>query len=101
MINYLPKGSKYTVTETPVAGYHTVYTINGGVSTEGNTVTGTLTEDAVILFINSSGLMLPQTGGTGWWPYTIPFILGFIMMIAIPIAEKFKNKTKHIKGEKR
>lgn len=101
VINYLPKGSKYTVTEAPAIGYHTVYTINDGISTEGNTVTGTLTEDAVILFINSSGLMLPQTGGTGWWPYMIPFILGFAMMIAIPIADKIKNKTKHIKGEKR
>ncbi len=100
VINYLPKGTGYTVTEAYAAGYNTVYSVNGGIDTEGNSITGTLTEDTVILFTNSSGLMLPQTGGRGWGLYAIPFVLGFIMLITIPIADKI-IKNKHLKGEKR
>lgn len=93
-INYLPKGTRYTVTETMASGYNTVYTVNGGNGTEGNTATGVLTGDTVILFINSSGMMLPQTGGTGWRPYLIPIALGFVMLIAIPITDKIIKKYK-------
>ncbi|MBQ3081392.1 MAG: hypothetical protein IJC49_02965, partial [Clostridia bacterium] len=93
-INYLPKGTGYTVTETMASGYNTVYTVNGGNGTEGNTATGVLTGDTVILFINSSGMMLPQTGGTGWRPYLIPIALGFVMLIAIPITDKIIKKYK-------
>ncbi len=100
IINYLPKGTRYTVTEAMTPGYNTVYTVNEGNSTEGNTATGVLTGDTVILFTNSSGMMLPQTGGSGWWPYMIPLVLGFVMLFTIPITDKIIKKYKYIKGER-
>lgn len=94
VINYLPKGTRYTVTEEKAPGYNTVHTVNGGNAIESNTAQGTLTGDALILFINSSGLMLPQTGGTGWWPYLIPLALGLLMMPLIPIIDKALKRRK-------
>jgi len=94
VINYLPKGSKYTITEETAAGYHTVYTLNGGSSNEGNTASGTLTGDTSILFINSTGLMLPQTGGTGILPYLIPLALAVIMLPLIPITDALLKRRR-------
>lgn len=94
VINYLPKGSRYTITEEAAAGYHTVYTLNGGISNEGNTASGTLSGDTRVLFINSSGLMLPQTGGRGIIPYLIPLALGVIMLPLIPITDALLKRRR-------
>lgn len=97
-INYLPKGTKYRITETAADGFLAVYKIDGGVSVEGESASGTLDGDSRVLFINSTGRALPSTGGTGLLVYTLPLLAAVAYLFAFPfILRRAKRHGRNIK----
>lgn len=95
-INYLPPGVRYRITEKAYDGFHTTYVIGNGSVVEGYTAEGELTEDTRVQFTNSTGMVLPSTGGIGMWIFAIPFILAIGVGVLIPFIEKKrKNSTKN------
>ena len=96
IVNYLPKGTKFTVKEVVTTGFHSSHTINGGTNIDSNTATGDLNSSVNLVFINSTSAELPSTGGTGILLYAIPFSLGLLMMLTLPIVERImKKKSRH------
>lgn len=91
-INYLPKGVRYRITEAAYNGFHTSYRVGDGSAVEGYTAEGELTDNTRVQFINSTGMMLPATGGIGMWIFTIPFIAAIVIGISIPQIEKHKKR---------
>ena len=74
----LPVGTEYTVTEAQVDGFRPSYQIRG-VVTESNTASGNIPAGNVaIKFINTTGPVLPSTGGMGTNVFTT---LGTVMML--------------------
>lgn len=73
VINYLPYGTKYTITETDVPEYYTVaYQAGSGAAQDGNTAAGQIQngQNGSVVFTNTVRPMLPETGGTGTLWYT-------------------------------
>lgn len=95
-VDYLPDGTKFSITEEAAAGYSTVYSVNGAANVESNTVSGSILDDVHVLFINSTGALLPSTGGSGIWLYTIPLLLGLAMLPAIPIMDAIQRRRKRL-----
>ena len=81
----LDLGTTYSVTETSVKdrgsldGYHTSVRVNSGAITQSNTTSGKISENATkVHFINTTGPVLPSTGGIGTNIYTT---VGIVMML--------------------
>lgn len=85
IINYLPYGTRYTITETDAPYYTVTHTIDGGTPVEGRTVEGSIPSgNATVVFTNTAMPVLPSTGGTGTQPYTIGgtfLILGALLLL--------------------
>lgn len=90
VISNLPYGTEWTVSETVVDGYFPSYKINGGTSVKGSTAQGQLTADSQVLYINSTGYVLPETGGNALWFYA----LGGAMVILAPLVYGYKLKRR-------
>ncbi len=96
IVDFLPQGTKFVVKEIAADGFHSSHSINGGTTTDSETAEGDLNSSVSIQFINSSSAQLPSTGGPGVVLYAVPFILGFMMMLGIPIVEKVRKHRKKI-----
>ena len=72
IINYLPHGTRYTITETNVPHYTVQYQVDDGSWNDGNTATGSIpvTTNGKVVFKNTARYELPQTGGSGTIWYT-------------------------------
>lgn len=73
IINYLPYGTKYTITETNVPYYTVTYQVDNGTSTDGYTATGQIPTggNGSVVFTNTAMPVLPSTGGPGTLGYTL------------------------------
>ncbi|MCD8022718.1 MAG: fibro-slime domain-containing protein, partial [Lachnospiraceae bacterium] len=71
IVNYLPDGTKCTVTESD-SDYATTYTVDSGTSTEGRIASTSVSSGntTTIHFLNTLQYDLPFTGGSGILPYT-------------------------------
>ncbi len=70
-VNYLPVGTRYTVTEADGNGYSTTVSVNGGEMQEQNEASGTIINGSdKVVYINHTSLELPKTGGFGVIQYT-------------------------------
>ena len=94
IIDYLPDGVQFRITETAAAGFHTAYKIGTATSTSGNTASGTITEDTSVLFINSTGMALPETGGRGVLLYLLPLAVAAIYACCLPAIHHWADKRK-------
>lgn len=77
IINYLPYGTKYTITETDVPYYTVTYQVDSGTSTDGYTATGRIPTggNGSVVFTNTAMPVLPETGGGGTMGYTFGGLL--------------------------
>lgn len=73
IINYLPDGTKYTITENVPDGFHASVKESSGTIKAGNTATGTIVTDTtgVVKYINTASYALPHTGGSGTQWYAL------------------------------
>ena len=94
IINYLPKGTIFTVREIPTDGYHASHDINDSGVVEGDNATGDMDASVSVHFINSAGSLLPSTGGSGMIWYVMPFGVGLLFFILMPVAEHIWKKRK-------
>lgn len=95
-ISGLPIGATATITETGHAGY--VVLIKEGNQTLFTADSGTITlnSDREILFVNSAGAVLPETGGTGAIPYTLGGIT--IMITAFMCGCRWRRRGRRATG---
>lgn len=95
-ISGLPIGATATITETGHAGY--VVLIKEGNQTLFTADSGTITlnSDREILFVNSTGTVLPETGGTGAIPYTLGGIT--IMITAFMCGCRWRRRGRRVTG---
>ncbi|MGM9586340.1 MAG: fibro-slime domain-containing protein [Candidatus Limivicinus sp.] len=79
IINYLPYGTRYTITETDVPYYVVTYQVDGITPTNGNTAAGQIPTggNGSVVFTNTAMPVLPETGGAGMQPY----ITGGLLLI--------------------
>jgi len=90
----LDLGTTYSVTETAVDGYHTTTRINSGTITQGNTASGTIRADANrVYFVNTTGPVLPSTGGIGTDIYTT---VGIVMMLGAGVLLLDQRRRKEV-----
>ncbi len=77
IINYLPNGTKYTITENVPDGFHASVKESSGTIKAGNTATGTIVTDTtgVVKYINTASYALPHTGGSGTQWYALAGIV--------------------------
>lgn len=77
IINYLPDGTKYTITENVPDGFHASVKESSGTIKAGNTATGTIVTDTtgVVKYINTASYALPHTGGSGTQWYALAGIV--------------------------
>lgn len=94
IIDYLPDGVQYRITETAAAGFHTVYKIGTATSSPGNTASGTITEDTSVIFINSTGRALPETGGRGVALYLLPLAVAAAYACCLPAIHHWADSRK-------
>ena len=92
LVNYLPKGTKFTITEETVSHFHTSYSVGGDQATEGHTATGSLETDVTVIFRNATSAMLPETGSTGIFLYALPLGLAFAFALMLPVVNHFREK---------
>lgn len=92
IVNYLPYGTKYTITETDVPYYTVRYQIGDGTAEEGYTAQGQIPSgrNAQVLFINTAMPVLPSTGGTGTTLYT----MGGILLTAAAILLLYETQKR-------
>ena len=92
IVNYLPYGTKYTITETDVPYYTVRYQIGDGTYEEGYTAQGQIPSgrNAQVLFINTAMPVLPSTGGTGTTLYT----MGGILLTAAAILLLYETQKR-------
>ena len=71
IINYLPYGTRYTITETDVPYYVVTYQVDDNTPTNGNTAEGQIPTggNGSVVFTNTAMPVLPSTGGAGMQPY--------------------------------
>lgn len=94
IVSFLPQGTKFIVREVQTDGYHSSHSINSGTTADSDTATGSMDASVSILFINSSSVILPSTGGPGIWLLALPFGLGLAMMLAMPLLERAWKKRR-------
>lgn len=94
VVDFLPQGTKFVVKEIETDGFHSSHAVNGGTTEDSNTATGDLNSSVSVVFLNSSSVELPSTGGTGIFLYAIPFGLGLIMMVSAPVLERTWKKRR-------
>lgn len=89
VINYLPLGTQYTITETKADGYSTTVKVNGSV-TPGETASGSIAKDRkdVVEYVNKTSYALPSTGGPG----TSWFLLGGSGLMALALWRYQKKR---------
>ena len=92
IINYLPYGTKYTITETDVPYYTVRYEVDGGTLTDGNRVDGQMRngKNGEVVFTNTAKYMLPQTGGSG----TIWYTAGGTALLALALLLYKKRRQR-------
>ena len=92
IINYLPYGTKYTITETDVPYYTVRYEVDGGALTDGNRVDGQMRngKNGEVVFTNTAKYMLPQTGGSG----TIWYTAGGTALLALALLLYKKRRQR-------
>lgn len=76
IINYLPNGTKYTITENVPNGFYASVESSGSIEA-GNTATGTIVTNTigVVKYINTASYALPHTGGSGTQWYALAGIV--------------------------
>lgn len=94
IVNYLPKGTQFTITEEAVDGFHTSYSIDGGAGMEGYTATGTLEADVQVTFRNATSALLPTTGSSGMLLYALPLGIAFLFALSLPLIERLRKKRR-------
>lgn len=94
IVDFLPQGTKFVVKEIAADGFHSSHSINGGTTTDSETAEGDLNSSVSLVFLNSSSVELPSTGGTGVIWYALPFGLGFVIMLGIPIVERIRKHSR-------
>lgn len=82
----LPRNTQYTIVETTTDGYIVEKCISNSCS-NGNKITGTLSDDAVIKFINTAQYELPETGSSGM----LIIVIMSIAFMLIPVIYKMHN----------
>lgn len=92
IVNYLPYGTKYTVTETDVPYYTVSYQVNGGASADGYTAAGQIPNggNGSVVFTNTAMPVLPATGGPG----ILLYMMGGILLTTAAILLLYKNKRR-------
>ena len=94
IINYLPEGTKFTIREILADGFHSSYMVNTGAPIDSNTAEGTVEDSVSIQFYNSSSVILPETGGTGWILYALPLGLAVTASLVLPLASMIHRKIR-------
>lgn len=94
IVDFLPQGTKFIVREIQTDGFHSSHVINGGTTADSDTATGDMDSSVSVVFLNSTSAQLPSTGGTGIFLYALPFGLGLLLMLAIPIVERVRKKPR-------
>lgn len=96
IVNYLPYGTKYIVTETNAPYYNVSYRIDSGQSVAGYTAEGAIPTggNASVVYTNTAMAVLPSTGGVGTLPYTIGGILLTMSAILLLYYQK-RRKEEH------
>lgn len=90
IINYLPVGAQYTVTEVYHDGYSVSHKINEGTITGGQTAAGSITSGKtdVVDYYNKVGYILPATGGIGTRCYTFGGLLLMMGSLMYGVARR-------------
>lgn len=96
-IHGLPYGSVWSVAETKADGFHTTYTL---LPEEGDSeaVAGLSTGDRAltdssngVVFVNTGGYELPQTGGSGPAPYTLCGVLCLMAATFMFVTTRYRG----------
>lgn len=102
IVKYLPDGTKYTITENTYSGYNTSVSVDG-VIIDGNTATGQIdikhAKQIVVSVINTAGIRLPATGGSGTQIYIFSGLL--LTATAIIYGYRLWRKSKKRGGRKK
>ena len=91
-VKYLPKGTKFTITEENVAHFNTSYSINGAAAVEGHRATGSLQTDVTVSYRNATSAELPSTGSSRMILYALPLGLAFAFALSLPIIDRLRKK---------
>lgn len=94
IVDFLPKGTKFVVKEIPRDGFHSSHSIDGGTTADSDTATGDMDSSVSVVFINSTSVELPSTGGTGLMLYALPMGLGFAFLLAMPLLSRAWEKRR-------
>ena len=92
VVDFLPQGTKFTVREIETDGFHSSHVINGGTTADSNTAEGSIESSVSVVFLNSSSVILPSTGGGGILLYVLPLGLAFGFMLSMPLLERAWKK---------
>lgn len=95
VVNNLPYGTNFTVTETAVDGCTVTNTVNSITSADGKTATGTISaanQDVVVHYTNLMSPKLPDTGGSGTLLYTIG---GLLVMASAASLLLYKSRCRY------
>lgn len=100
VVDYLPIGAKYTVTESSYPGFFTVHSVSGGANVEAATASGSISAGTTdIRFVNSTSAILPSTGGGGVLVWYLPLGLAILWMLATPLilsrAKQRQSRVTH------
>lgn len=97
IINYLPYGTQYTITERNVPYYTVSYHVDGGTPTEGDTATGQIPTggSGSVVYTNTAMPVLPSTGGSGTKPYAIGGLLLTTAALLLLYINKKRRKEDH------
>ena len=84
----IPAGSTWSVIENNAEAYQVSYQVDSGESTEGSQASGTLSgTGSEVMFINSAGYELPETGGSG----TNRYIMGGLLLTGAALLLLYKH----------
>lgn len=89
-VSGLPLSAEWSVKEIGAVGYLTKVSSNGTDWEVSDTASGTLSENAGVIFINIVGPELPQTGGFG----DIIFTFGGVLLMALPLMYGFSRRRR-------
>lgn len=95
IINYLPYGTKYTITEQDAPCYVESYQIDGGSSVEGYVAQGQIPPgggNSSVVYTNTAIPELPATGGMG----TLPYLAGGTLLFTAALFLLYQDRKRHI-----
>ena len=97
IINYLPYGTKYTITETDVPYYVVSYQVDDGTPINGYTAEGQIPTggNGSVVFTNTAMPVLPETGRAG----TQAYIMGGLLFMSLSASLLFYIHLKRRKEE--